>query len=350
MNWITHNLGLKIVSLLLSTILCYYVESQLLISTDVTVQVAVNQEEGLSDDYTWTVLSKREVDATGSPDDVKEVRSHMQADLAAGRLNVILNLSRATLGKGVYRGYFNPVPYTNLRLTWSNAEFTVLIEPKVRRAGISVIAPPGNMHNGPSGMELDPTNTTIYPTKVAVWGRKQDVDAVTEVRCVDIDLTDYTPGKLVGNIPLAAYDKDGLLRGNVQVDPPVVEVHPVLVAKHAKKSVLISPDIIGQPAPGYRVTSVTVSPEEVKLSSDTEEARAGTVATDPVRISGITSNLSRRVGVRTPESDEKISVRVSIKVVRAFSAAGPVPKPVVTPTTTPLKNPPFGATPSGSGH
>ena len=86
----------------------------------------------------------------------------------------------------------------------------------------------------------------------------------------------------------------------------------------ATRTLPVVPQITGQPAPGYRITSVTVEPPVVTVSG--EEAtitQLETAPTDPIDVSGRTDDLEAVVGVALPNSatvngDDTVRVMITI--------------------------------------
>lgn len=348
MNWLTNNLGLKLFSLLAAIVLGYYVESQSLLTASAKLTVQMRQD-GLSDEYTWTLIGKPVVDVRGDPEAIREATLRNTADINAGFLNVVLDLSRATPGKGTYRGYFNPrFPYSNL--TYSRPEYQVLIEPKFSKT--LPVTLPGEGIVPPSGLALDPDNTAFSPKEVTIWGRKVDIDKVAAVTPTSMDLRNYVAGRTKRYQLVARYANGDAIpddaSGNqpIQIEPPFADVYPALVETNPEKDVFVSANLVGEPSPGYEVRGVTVTPAQVKASGDSHAVSAvNVISTEPIRISGAKESFQRKVRLRLSDATVSVSsVKVSVRIVHVFNALGTAPKPKAAPIQPVLPNPGGGTT------
>lgn len=128
MNFFRKNLGLRLMSLILSLIVWTYVESQAIIADNVNVPFAADPS-GLASDLTATFIGKTTVQAKGPPEIIKEIRSNMPADLSAGKLLLLVDLSRAVPGRNFYPATFGrKLPYEGV--TWERPTVEVLVEQK----------------------------------------------------------------------------------------------------------------------------------------------------------------------------------------------------------------------------
>jgi len=111
-----------------------------------------------------------------------------------------------------------------------------------------------------------------------------------------------------------------LVAQNAQEQPvPRVEVSPaearIIVPVEewpGRKEVAVRVNLEGQPAPGYRLSTVRVNPSTVVLlgNADVLAAVPGFVETEPVALAGATSEIQRRLQLRVPDGVTVLEGRI----------------------------------------
>ena len=159
----------------------------------------------------------------------------------------------------------------------------------------------------------------VDPPTITVSGSETEVDQLDFAR-VTVFLNDDTQTLIESPLPLF-YDRQGqvasvsglqLSTDQVQVTIPINES-----ADFATK--LITADIVGQVAPGYRVLGVTVDPPNVLVTGrPTQLALPFRVQTEEIDITGLTETFQDQVSLTLPEgitldSVTEISVTVQIE-------------------------------------
>jgi YbbR domain-containing protein len=88
----------------------------------------------------------------------------------------------------------------------------------------------------------------------------------------------------------------------VTAEPPVVHVVVPVEQWPGRKEVAVRVNLAGQPAAGYRLSSVRVNPSTVVLlgSADVLAQVPGFVETEPISLDAATGEIQRRVQVRVP--------------------------------------------------
>jgi YbbR domain-containing protein len=106
-------------------------------------------------------------------------------------------------------------------------------------------------------------------------------------------------------VRLAPRDNRGILIQGVNLDPPITDVLIEVEQERFSRSMAVSPDIVGAPADGYNVASVSVNPPAVTVRGD-EAYISGTVsvATKPVDIAGTTDDVVQTVSLDLPKGAE----------------------------------------------
>jgi YbbR domain-containing protein len=163
----------------------------------------------------------------------------------------------------------------------------------------------------------------ISPSAVTVRGASSRVETVAEVIArVPIDATALNVDR---DVELVAVDANGNQVSGIELDPERARVRVAVARQLATKSLPVVPQLIGEPAPGYRVADVVVEPLVITISG--EEAtvsRLQAATTDPIDVSGRTTDLEAVVGYNLP-ADVSVTgedqVRVSLTIVEEQAEA-----------------------------
>jgi YbbR domain-containing protein len=187
----------------------------------------------------------------------------------------------------------------------------------------------------PFSFEADEPSTTSQGrviTEVLVRGPQSRVERVLLGRAVaDID-------RLTANYnsprPVVPIDAGGQQVAGVTVIPATVDLLVPIRSSVGIKRVPILPTIIGDPAPGFIVSGVTVEPQLVNLTGSSGALDAvNSVQTVEVSVNGASSSFTRIVAIREParvrlSSGEPAEVVVNVRISpieRPFTLNLPVP-------------------------
>jgi YbbR domain-containing protein len=120
------------------------------------------------------------------------------------------------------------------------------------------------------------------------------------------------------DVELIAVDALGNELAQVEVEPTAVHVNVVILADKQTRSLPVTPNITGAPAPGFELATVAVQPLVVSVEGDADQlAGLRSVTTAPISLNGATSNLSTTVALALPPgvlAYDAESVRVTITV------------------------------------
>jgi len=154
------------------------------------------------------------------------------------------------------------------------------------------------------------------PQTVTLRGASSRVNAVSAVVArVPIDASLLNVNR---DVDLVAVDANGNQVPNVEIDPQRVHVTIAVAQQLATRTLSVVPQLSGAPAPGYKVTSITVNPLVVTVSG--EAATVSTLEnaqTQPIDLTGRTSDLEAQVGLALPagltvSGSDKVSVVLTI--------------------------------------
>ncbi|MEX2547094.1 MAG: CdaR family protein, partial [Chloroflexota bacterium] len=116
----------------------------------------------------------------------------------------------------------------------------------------------------PEGLNVGPPQTG--PSVVTIRGASSRVEQVSQVVArVTIDASALNIDREVELVPM---DVNGNQVPNIEIDPSRARVRIAIARELANRTLPVVPQLTGQPAPGYRITSVTVDPLVVTVSGE----------------------------------------------------------------------------------
>ena len=172
-------------------------------------------------------------------------------------------------------------------------------EVQVRLDPVATRTMPVNVDVGtvPTDLNLGPEQ--IDPSSVTVSGASTRVDQVADVIAhVPIDASALNVDR---DVDLVAVDSNGNLVPNIEITPERARVRIAVARVLANRTLPLVPQLLGEPAAGYRIAGVAISPLIVTVSG--EEAtitQLETAMTEPIDIAGRTDDLEATVRVALP--------------------------------------------------
>lgn len=182
----------------------------------------------------------------------------------------------------------------------------------------------------PIGYELgDITPTT---PSVTVTGPESLVELVAEA-AADVIVTGLTVSveQTVSLKPLGAGGSE--IRG-VRLDPSTVRVALGVNQSTIVRTVPLTVEVSGTPAPGFRVTSVSIAPPAVQVQGPLEAVQqVDAISLAPVNVNGARSDIVRSVAIPLSEdlqfvSTERATITVTIEAVEGSTRTSTFPVPV----------------------
>jgi YbbR domain-containing protein len=173
----------------------------------------------------------------------------------------------------------------------------------------------------PSGVDIgDPT---LDQTTATVSGPQSTVSQVAEVDArVTVDASGIDVNQ---EVALIAIDNQGneISPENVEINPATVRVKLAVFTDRKTRSVPVSPVVVGTPAAGFEIASVSVQPIVVSVEGDANDlSNLDQADTAPVSVSGASSDVVQRISLALPDGIQAIgdgTVQVTIRM-RAVSA------------------------------
>lgn len=166
----------------------------------------------------------------------------------------------------------------------------------------------------PSGYVTGSVRT--QPLTATVSGPETAV-VLVESAVALLDVTGETED-IQGSFPLEARDGQGVLVKGVVFDPAVVDVTLDIQQREFARTLIVSPILVGIPAAGYSVSSVSVEPVVVTVIGPSDLLNMlSIIRTAPIDIGGASSSLARMVALELPagvrvSGNAQVSVRVTI--------------------------------------
>ncbi len=142
------------------------------------------------------------------------------------------------------------------------------------------------------------------PSKVKIIGAKSVLDSTKQTICA-IDISGIRED-LNKKIKVRAVDVNGNDIREMKIEPDVVEVSISLTRGYPEKQLTVKPKIVGKPAPGYYISEILSSPDELKIFGNYSKINSiEFLETIPIDVSGITKTLSVKV---PPTLDEGLNI------------------------------------------
>ena len=174
---------------------------------------------------------------------------------------------------------------------------------------------------------------TISPHEAVITGTQEAVSSV--VRLVAQADPDQAAGAVDDDFTIVALDGSGSPVGDVTVTPPTTHIRMGLVRALARKTLVISPNLVGSPPAPFRFGSITVAPTTVTAEGRPEDlALVGTLTTAPIDLSAATANITRHVEPVVPSGitlSPRGPITVSIQILAPPSALPATPAAPAVP-------------------
>jgi YbbR domain-containing protein len=160
----------------------------------------------------------------------------------------------------------------------------------------------------------------VEPADVVLQGPQSAVDRVAQTQ-VTIPVDGRRAGSFTVNAEPQPVDASGRVVPGVDVAPSTVNVTVTVSAVAVQRSLTVQAALTGQPAAGYRVTAVSVSPPAVTVAGPGNALAGVTSAgTGPVSVAGATGPVHVLVPVVPPQGAMSVvpaQVAVTVDVSKA---------------------------------
>ena len=164
------------------------------------------------------------------------------------------------------------------------------------------------------GFELD--KVSLNPGVSTVSGPETLMAQVAQV-VARLDVSDARE-TVSTTATLQAVDQAGNVLSGLTIEPAQAEIEQTIVQAGGYRDVAVKVETVGQPSPGFRVTSISVNPPIVTLfSTDTLIVAnlPGYVSTLPLDLSGAKEDLVTRLSLSLPQGVIVVGEQQSVEVV-----------------------------------
>jgi YbbR domain-containing protein len=216
-------------------------------------------------------------------------------ELQAGDFRATVDLSG--LDKGTHEVPIDvEVDAEPARLEYSPDRVTIDLAVNVAQA-----LPVQPVLEGSLAVGYDVVTTTITPDQATVSGPSDYVIKVVQIAAV-VQLDNAT-ANVVGETGLVALDADGKPVPFVTITPPVVQAS--IEVEHSvnyKALAIAAPQRIGEVAPGYQITGVSIDPPAVTVYGSTEVIAAlpSFIEVEPINIDGAEEAVVAQASLLVP--------------------------------------------------
>lgn len=189
----------------------------------------------------------------------------------------------------------NPDKQHDLTVTVSPSKVQVQLELQVTQ--VFTVA---TQINGAPAVGYKLESVKITPNEVRVTGRKSVVARVARVM-VPIDLEGRASIQQGSKTPVAQ-DSNGQLIDDLAFEPATVQVEAPIRLMENYRTVPVKPNLVGQPSPGYQVSSIRIDPTNVTICCSANLEQIDQLETNPVVISGTTATVVTSTALLLPQN------------------------------------------------
>jgi YbbR domain-containing protein len=205
----------------------------------------------------------------------------------------------------------------DLTITFSPSKLQVQLESQVTQV-FTVSA----QLQGTPAFGYKPGDPKVTPDRVSVTGPKDAIARIAKV-VVPVDI-EGKAGIQQGSKTAEALDANGQPVTGLVYEPPTVAVEVPMQLLLNTRPVSVSVPILGQPAPGYAVASLVMTPTNVTVCcSPSQIEQIGVLETKPVAITGTTTSVITTTSLILPPGVElyngqsdQITVAISVEPIQ----------------------------------
>lgn len=176
----------------------------------------------------------------------------------------------------------------------------------------------------------------ITPRTATIEGPREEVASVKQV-VANVE-AEGAVGTIDNDFSLVALDQQGAQVHGITLTPASAHVLIKMDRVPSSRTLFVDANVTGAPAYPYKVTGVDVSPQVVTVAGRPEVlSSVGSVLTEPINVSGVTADVTRKVNCITPpgleiSGSKKVTVTVHVVSEPAPIATPPAPSTTAQPT------------------
>lgn len=176
-------------------------------------------------------------------------------------------------------------------------------------------------NNPPTGFEV--TETTFDTPEVRITGPAGAVSRVVAAQA-SVNLLNERNPLTRTDVRLLPVDAQGQIISGVQLAPETVDISIDIQPGADFREVFVTPNIVGEPSPGYVIYSITYDPQTILVSGRPSalEQLPGTIQTSALYLTGRTESFTQTLSVELPEdvflpTEQNVTVTVQIDALTA---------------------------------
>jgi len=308
-NWFLKNIDIKLLSLFFAIILWLYIAGgeNPIVENFIDISLTqINLSEGL-------VIKEFPANVSVGIRGPKNIINN----LSSNQINGIVNFSEISK-EGIYKLKVEVEPPKKTQITRViPSEIKVEVEKVLTKeveVEYSLIGVPEK------GYSLT-DEPQFNPSMVKIIGAQSVLENIKQIICA-IDISGIKED-LSRKLKVKAVDVNGNEVKEVKIEPAMVEVSISLTRGYPEKQLTVKPKIIGKPAPGYYISEILSSPDEIKIFGNYSKiSDIEFLETIPIDVNGITKTLSVKVppaleeGLNIVDGEvELIEVTIQVKEV-----------------------------------
>jgi len=309
-NWFLKNIDIKLLSLFLAVILWLYVAGGENPIVENFIDISLTQTN-LGED-----LAVRELPANVSIG-IKGPKNIIN-NISSNQINGIVDFSEISK-EGLYK---LKVEVTAPKRTQITRIIPSEIKVEVERILTKEVEVEYSLIGVPEKDFSLADEPQFNPPKVKIIGAQSVLKSVKQTICA-IDISGIKED-LNKKIKVRVVDVNGNDIKEVKIEPDIVEVLISLTRGYPEKRLAVKPKIVGKPAPGYYISEILSSPDEIKIFGNYSKINSiDFLETIPIDVSGITKTLSVKVpptldeGLNIAEGEVEL-IEISIQVKEAI--------------------------------
>ncbi|NLL62342.1 MAG: hypothetical protein GX240_06160 [Candidatus Atribacteria bacterium] len=305
-RWITNNLDIKILALLMALILWFYISSQYNVMVEKYYEIEITP---VNLDNSLSIKEIREKVTTGikGPQNIVE-------NITANKISGTVDL-QSVLEPGEYIIGVDILTPKSTQITKIIPEsIPITVEKIVSQVYVVEYNLIGLPKKGYS-LENEPE---IVPKEILITA-SESVHKMINLVKVDIDISDISENT-EREEKVTVYTKDNAVLDSLNLKPDKVAVSIYVRKGYPEEILEVKPRIIGKPAPGFYISKIEATPNSLKIFGEyTRIINIDYLETIPIDVNGVSKTLTVKVtpllaeGIYLAENQETL-VEVQIQV------------------------------------
>lgn len=166
----------------------------------------------------------------------------------------------------------------------------------------------------------------ISPASATVFGTARNVEIIRHL-VVEVNSTTLAEKNIDHLLPIVALDANGKPIKGLEIAPKSAHLRLGQSAGSSKRSLSVTPNIVGQLPLAYKVSSVEIEPQVVIAAGNQSDlVGVSTLQTQPIQLSGRKQTFTQQVKIVTPPGitlPKGGHVKVTVNIVASHALSAP---------------------------